>query len=75
MSRDLSQYVNTEDAAKMLGVKKRNVQRLIKERRVKWIQPGGHDFLVFIPSIEKYLETKSKRGRPPSGSPESIEAA
>ena len=68
MTKDLTKYVTTRQAAGMLGVATTHVNRLLigeKLRGIKW----GHDWLVYVPSLEKYQQTKSKRGRPPSGLP------
>jgi hypothetical protein len=66
--KNLDKYVTTRQAAEMLGVKQRRVQVLLKVGTVMGKQLG-HDWLVFTPSLEKYLANKSKRGRPPSGTP------
>ena len=68
MTKDLTKYVTTRQAAEMLGVATTHVNRLLigeKLRGIKW----GHDWLAYVPSLEKYLTNKSKRGRPSSGSP------
>lgn len=65
MSTDLRQYVTTKQAAEMLGVATEHINRLLIEKRLQG-QKLGYSWLVFIPSIEKYQATKSKRGRPPS---------
>ena len=74
MARDLTKYVTTSKAAEMLGSKPRNVQRLLEQGRIKGIKPA-HDWMVFIPSITKYLESKSNRGRPTSGTPQPVETS
>lgn len=68
MSKDLTKYVTTSQAAEMLGVKKRQVQKLLREGKIRGMQLG-HEWLTYSPSLEKYLGTKSKRGRPSSGEP------
>ncbi len=65
MSNDLSKYVTTKQAAERLGVVLDHVYRLIDGDKIKCIRLG-HEWLIFAPSLEKYLQTKSKRGRPPS---------
>jgi excisionase family DNA binding protein len=69
MAKDLTKYVPTKQAAKMLGVNRFWIARLLTEERLKGIKVG-RDWLVFVPSIERYRDTKSKRGRPPSRVPQ-----
>jgi len=66
--KNLDKYVTTKKAAEMLGVKQRRVQALLKDKKIDG-KRLGHDWIVFSPSLEKYLKTKSKRGRPASGTP------
>ncbi|MBM3129777.1 MAG: helix-turn-helix domain-containing protein [Chloroflexi bacterium] len=68
MNKDLIKYVTTREAAEMLGVATTHVNRLLIGEKIRGIKKG-HDWLVFAPSLEKYLANKSKRGRPSSGSP------
>lgn len=65
MKRDLTKYVPTKQAATMLGVNRFWIVRLLAREKLRGIKLG-HDWLVFIPSINSYRETKSKRGRPTS---------
>jgi len=69
MARDLSKYLNTKRAAEMLGVKQDHIRKLLAQGKVKGIKVG-HDWLVFVPSIEDYYGTKSSKGRPSSGVPQ-----
>ena len=69
MSRDLSKYVTTKQAADMLGVVTEHVNRLLIDRRLRGLKMGNA-WLVYVPSIEKYRDTKSKRGHPPSRAPQ-----
>ncbi|MBM3129235.1 MAG: helix-turn-helix domain-containing protein [Chloroflexi bacterium] len=68
LSKDLSKYVTTKQAAEMLGVGQEHVRKLLGRSKVKGIHIG-RDWLVFVPSLEKYVGTKSSKGRPPSGTP------
>jgi len=68
MTKDLTKYVTTEQAAQMLGVLPTSINHLIYDSKLK-AKKMGRDWFVFVPSLEKYQQTKSKRGRPPSGSP------
>ncbi len=70
MSKDLTQYVTTKQAAEMLGVTQDFINRLLLDNRLRGFKPGGWSWLIYIPSIEKYRESKSKRGRPPLRSPQ-----
>jgi len=69
MGAELRHYVTTMQGAKMLGVDPSQVARLVRDGKLKGIKLG-HDWLVFAPSIEKYLETKSPKGRPTSRPPQ-----
>ncbi len=69
MSDDLSRYVTTREAAEMLGVATEHINHLLLRGKLRGIKPGGRDWLVFTPSIEKYNETKSAKGRPRSRKP------
>lgn len=68
MSKDLTQYVTTRRAAELLGVDRTHVNRLLIEKRIKGIKPG-HDWLVYLPSLEKYFNTKAASGKPSSRPP------
>jgi excisionase family DNA binding protein len=68
MTQNLNQYATTREAAEMLGVNRFWIVRLLASKKIKGIK-RGHDWLVFTPSLEKYLAKKSKRGRPASGTP------
>jgi hypothetical protein len=70
---NLSNYVTTARAAELLGVDPSQVARL-RDEDIQGFKPG-HDWLVFVPSVSKYLQNKSKRGRPSSGTPRLQEAA
>lgn len=69
MSKDLTQYVTTKQAAEMLGVVTEHVNHLLLARKIAG-KKFGRSWMVYKPSIEKYLETKSSSGRPPSRSPQ-----
>ena len=73
MSKDLTkyadQYVTTREAAEMLGVGQKHIALLIERKKINGTK-FGYSWLVFKPSIENYLETKSKRGRPTSKTPQ-----
>jgi excisionase family DNA binding protein len=68
MTKDLTKYVTTRQAAELLGVTQDHITRLLTGEKIRGIKLG-HDWLVFAPSMGKYAETKSKRGRPPCASP------
>lgn len=67
MSKDLTQYVTTKEAAELLGVDRTHVNHLLRENRIKGIKLGWN-WLVFKPSLGAYLETKDPKGRPPTHS-------
>jgi len=65
---DLSQYVTTPQAAEMLGVTRFQVIHLLTIKKitgVKW----ARDWLIYAPSVQTYLGTKSRKGRPSSKTP------
>ncbi len=70
---NLSNYVTTARAAQMLGVLPTSVNHLIYDGRLEG-KKLGRDWLIFVPSIGKYLKTKSSKGKPPSGVPQLQEA-
>lgn len=61
--KDLTKYVTTREAAELLGVDSSRIRGLLLSDRIRG-KKLGHDWLVFRPSLEKYLAQKSKRGRP-----------
>ena len=69
MSKDLTKYVTTLEAAGLLGVIPTSVNHLLKNGKIKG-QKKGHYWLVYVPSIEKYISTKSATGRPTSKLPQ-----
>ena len=70
MSKDLTQYVTTKQAAELLGVEQSHIRLLLGRNKLRGIKPGGRDWLVFRSSLGEYLGSKSKRGKPPSGIPQ-----
>jgi excisionase family DNA binding protein len=69
MSKDLTKYVTTRQAAELFGVGQEHIRKLLIRGKVKGMQMG-RDWIVFVPSIERYMNTKSPKGRPPSGTPQ-----
>ena len=68
MTNDLAQYITTKQAAEMLGTADANVRHALIEGRVQG-RKLGHYWLVYLPSLKEYFETKSPAGRPPSREP------
>ena len=68
LGEGLANYVTTKQAAEMLGVGQNQIRSLLAKQKVQGIKLG-HDWIVFSPSVEKYLRTKSSRGRPSSKEP------
>ncbi len=73
MVNDLTNYVTTSRAADMLGVGQNQIRGLLARDKISGIKLG-HDWIVYVPSLEKYLHTKSTKGRPPSRAPKLQEA-
>lgn len=67
-TESLSQYVTTLQAAEMLGVTRFQVIHLLTIKKITGIK-WARDWLIYAPSVQKYLETKSRRGRPSSKTP------
>ena len=68
MTTDLTKYVTTRQAAEMLGVETDHINHLLIAKKLRGVKLG-YSWLVFVPSVEKYAETKSNRGRPRSRTP------
>ncbi len=66
----MDQFVSTKQAAELLGVEQSHIRLLLGRNRLRGIKPGGRDWLVFRSSLEEYLKSKSKRGKPPSNPPQ-----
>lgn len=66
MSKDLTQYVTTKQAAEMLGVDPDHINHLLAKNKIRGIKPGGWSWLVYVPSIERYNKLRSPKGRPRS---------
>lgn len=69
MTKDLTKYVTTRQAAEMMGVVTEHINRLLIDGKLRGLKMGNA-WLVYVPSIEKYRDTKSKRGHPPSRVPQ-----
>src|SRR5512135_1881898 len=69
MTKDLTQYVTTKQAAEMLGVVTEHINHLLLAGRLKGTK-FGKSWMVYLPSIEQYVEKKSPGGRPPSRGPQ-----
>ena len=68
MTNHLAQFVTTKEAAEMLGVAQDHIRKLLGTSKMEG-KKLGHDWIVYAPSLAKYLVNKSKRGRPTSGTP------
>ncbi len=71
-AKDLSNYATTGQAADILGVTRKHIALLLGQGKIKGIKLG-HEWLVYIPSLDRYRETKSSKGRPPSREPKSLD--
>jgi excisionase family DNA binding protein len=69
MSKNLTDYVTTKQAAEMLGVLQTSIAHLLYNKKIKGIKLGGM-WLIYLPSLEHYLANKSPGGRPRSGIPQ-----
>ena len=69
MSKDLSQYVTTAQAAELLGVRQTSIAHLIYNHKIRG-RKIGNTWLVYRPSIGQYMRTKAPGGRPRSGTPQ-----
>ena len=69
MPAELVNHVTTRQAAELMGVDQDHVTYLLKtEKRIEGIKLG-RDWLVYAPSVQQYIDTKSPKGRPPSHKP------
>ncbi len=68
MKKMLEDLCTTSQAAELLGVKRRQILFLIKDKKIAAVHLGHRYWVVFKPSLTTYLKSKSRRGRPPSGS-------
>lgn len=68
MSEILKDYVSTQIAADMLGIRLDSVIHLLASGRLKG-EKIGRSWLVFKPSIEEYYRTKAPSGQPATGTP------
>ena len=66
MKDSIDDYRTTREASQLFGVSQDHVRKLLFFGKIRG-KRLGHDWLVFIPSLESYLANKAKRGRP-SGS-------
>lgn len=62
----LSDYVTTRQAAEMLGVVTDHINHLLAKQKIKGIKMG-YSWLVYLPSLDEYVKTRSPGGRPRSG--------
>lgn len=63
---EFDDYFTLADAAKLLGISKAQVSRLIKDGRIEAARPGGPMVLVLKASAAQYKSTRRKPGRPPA---------
>lgn len=54
MSKDITKYVTTREAAELLGVDSSRIRGLLLSDRISG-KKLGHDWLVFRPSLERYF--------------------
>ncbi|OQY87140.1 MAG: hypothetical protein B6D41_12215 [Chloroflexi bacterium UTCFX4] len=64
MSDSLSDFVTTRDAALRLGVGIDHINHLIDRGKIIGKRMGKY-WLVYVPSLEHYRNTKDQRGRRP----------
>lgn len=62
----LKNLLTADEAAQMMGTNDSRVRQLIAEGRLVAVKKGK-EWIIAKPSVERYLTTKSRRGRPPSG--------
>ncbi len=70
MSDTLSDFISTREAADRLGVVTDHINHLLAAGKLHGKQIG-RAWLVYIPSLEQYIKTKTPgKGRPPSRKPQ-----
>lgn len=64
----LKDLCSISQAAVILGVSRQQVFTLIETKRISAVQLDGRFWIIHRPSLEAYLTTKHKTGRPATGS-------
>lgn len=52
-----SKYVNTQEAVKLTGFPLFKIERLCREDKLRWIRPGGRNYLIERDSLNEYMAT------------------
>lgn len=68
MEKMLRDLCSISQAADTLGIDERHARRLAKKGRIA-ARKIDTAWVVYVPSLAKYLKTKSRKGRPPQGKP------
>lgn len=62
----MEDLLTAQEAAELLGTNDSRVRQLIRAKRIPAVKKG-REWIIHRPSLAKYLKSKSRRGRPPSG--------
>ncbi len=66
MEEMMENLLTAQEAATILGTNDSNVRILCEQKRIAAVKKG-FAWIIYKPSVEDYMRTKSRRGRPPSG--------
>lgn len=69
MEKMLEELATTQEVAAKYGWSQEHVSHLIKGEKIAARKLGGV-YIVYLPSVEEYLKTKSSKGRPRSRTPD-----
>jgi len=60
----ITDYISTKKASERVGISRSYLQYLLSVGRVQG-HKLGHDWLVFVPSLDAYIANRPKRGLKP----------
>jgi excisionase family DNA binding protein len=68
MEKMLENLLTAQEAAELLGTNDSRIRQLIRDKRISAVKKGK-EWIVYKPSLAKYVKTKSRKGRPSSNKP------
>jgi excisionase family DNA binding protein len=60
----ITDYISTAEASERAGVARTHIQYLLRVGRMQG-HKIGHDWLVFVPSLDAYIANRPRRGLKP----------
>lgn len=64
MSKSSTDLLSTEEAAEILGISVRHVQRLCRDKSLKFGRKIGSAWVITRAEVEAYQRTRRRPGRP-----------